>query len=242
MIDLDLFESLLSCSTVEELHATTTAISKQMGFEHFLYGVQVNTSLVQPYQFILSGYSKQWREHYIEMNYQAVDPTVRHCITNKRVVPITWDDSVFKEPINARFMGEAKEAGLRYGASFAVHGGRGETAMLSLATCRAAREARSDVAVSLAQGQLLACYLHEAVQRIVLAQGPLKIQKVSLTPREKECLLWAAEGKTAWEIGAIINASERTAVFHLQNAANKMGVKNRQHAISRAVSQGLISP
>ena len=156
MIDLDLFESLLSCSTVEELHATTTAISKQMGFEHFLYGVQVNTSLVQPYQFILSGYSKQWREHYIEMNYQAVDPTVRHCITNKRVVPITWDDSVFKEPINARFMGEAKEAGLRYGASFAVHGGRGETAMLSLATCRAAREARSDVAVSLAQGQLLA--------------------------------------------------------------------------------------
>ena len=242
MIDLDPFESLQSCSTVEELHATTTAISKQLGFEYFLYGVQINTSLTRPYQFILNGYSKQWREHYIEMNYQEVDPTVRHCITNRRVVPITWDNSVFEERINARFMGEAKEAGLRYGASFAVHGGRGEAGMLSLATGRAAREAESDVAANMAQGQLLACYIHEAVQRIVLNQGPLKIQKVTLTPREKECLLWAAEGKTAWEIGAIINASERTAVFHLQNAANKMGVKSRQHAVSRAVSQGLISP
>lgn len=240
MTDSDSFGSLLSCSTVEELHATTAAVSKQMGFEYFLYGVQVDTSLTRPYQFILNGYSRQWRERYVEMNYQEIDPTVRHCITS--VVPITWSNKVFKERTGARLLGEAKEAGLRHGASFAVHGGRGETAMLSLATCRAVREAESDIAASMAQGQLLACYIHEAVQRIVLAQGPLKIQKVSLTPREKECLLWAAEGKTAWEIGAIINTSERTAVFHLQNAANKMGVKNRQHAVSRAVSQGLISP
>ncbi len=242
MIDLELFESLLSCSAVEELHATTTAISKQMGFEYFLYGVQVNISLTRPYRFILNGYSKQWWERYVEMDYQTVDPTFRHCITNKSVIPITWSSKVFKEPTGAKLLGEAKEAGLRHGASFAVHGGRGETAMLSLATCRAARETESDVAASMAQGQLLACYIHEAVQRIVLNQGPLPLQKVVLTPREKECLLWAAEGKTAWEIGAIINTSERTAVFHLQNAANKMGVKNRHHAISRAMSQGLISP
>lgn len=240
MIDLDPFESLQSCGTVEELHAATAVISKRMGFEHFLYAVQVNTSLTRPYQFVLSGYPKQWREHYIEMNYQEIDPTIRHCST--RVTPIAWHNQVFKERDPARMLSEAKDAGLVHGASFSVHGGRGEAAMLSLVTGRAAREAESDVAASMAQGQLLACYLHEAVQRIVLAQGPLKIQKISLTPREKECLLWAAEGKTAWEIGAIINTSERTAVFHLQNAANKMGVKNRHHAISRAVSQGLISP
>ncbi len=240
MIDLDLFESLLSCSTVEELHATTTAISKQMGFEYFLYGVQVNTSLTRPYQFALSGYPQKWLERYTEMKYQGIDPTVRHCST--RVTPIIWRNQVFKERDPARMQSEAKEAGLAHGASFAVHGGRGEAAILSLATSRGARGAESDIATSMAQGQLLACYIHEAVQRIVLSQGPLPLQKVVLTPREKECLLWAAEGKTAWEIGAIINASERTAVFHLQNAANKMGVKNRHHAISRAVSQGLISP
>ena len=238
MTHSDPFELLLSCSTVEELHAAIAAISKQMGFESFLYGVEVATSLTRPYQFILNGYSKQWWERYIEMDYQAVDPTVRHCRTS--VVPLIWDNAIFKEHISASFVGEAKEAGLRYGGSFAVHGGRGETAILSLATDRTVREAKSDVAANMAQSQLLACYLHEAVQRVVLNQGPLRIQKVTLTPREKECLLWAAEGKTAWEIGAIINASERTAVFHLQNAANKMGVKNRQHAISRAVSQGLI--
>lgn len=242
MTDLNLFESLLSCSTAEELHTLTATITKQMGFEHFLYGVQVNTSLTRPYRFILNGYSKEWRERYIEMNYEAVDPTLHHCYTKKSTIPIIWSNKIFKERASARFLSEAKEAGLNHGASFAIHGGRGEAAMLSLATSREAREAETDIVANLAKGQLLACYLHEAVQRIVLNQGPLKLQKVTLTPREKECLLWAAEGKTAWEIGAIINTSERTAVFHLQNAANKMGVRNRHHAISRAVSQGLISP
>ena len=114
MIDLDLFESLLSCSTVEELHATTTAISKQMGFEYFLYGVQVNTSLTRPYQFILSGYPKQWWERYVEMGYQKIDPTYHHCITLKRVIPILWRNQVFKGRDTSKIQGEAKEAGLSY--------------------------------------------------------------------------------------------------------------------------------
>jgi DNA-binding CsgD family transcriptional regulator len=68
------------------------------------------------------------------------------------------------------------------------------------------------------------------------------LKKIHLTEREKECLLWAAEGKTGWEIATIVNISERTVTFHLQNAAQKMGVVNRQQAISRALSMGLIEP
>ncbi len=92
------------------------------------------------------------------------------------------------------------------------------------------------------KAQLLGCYLHEAVQRIVLSKGPVALKSVNLTDREKECLLWAAEGKTGWEIANIVNISERTVTFHLQNAAHKMGVVNRQQAISRALSMGLIEP
>lgn len=240
MTDLDLFESLLNCSTVEELHTTATAITRQMGFEHFLYGVQVNTSLTRPYQFALSGYPKKWLERYTEMKYQAIDPAVRHCTTH--VTPIIWHNQLFKSRDLAKIQDEAKEAGLTHGASFAVHGGHGEAAILSLATSRVARGAESDIVTNLGRAQLLACYLHEAVQRIVLSQGPLLLQKVALTPRQKECLLWAAEGKTSWEIGNIIRISEDTVSFHLKNAARKMGVTGRSHAVSRAVSLGLIAP
>ena len=35
MMNLNLFESLLNCNTVEELHRDATAIVGQMGFEAF---------------------------------------------------------------------------------------------------------------------------------------------------------------------------------------------------------------
>ena len=114
--------------------------------------------------------------------------------------------------------------------------------MLSLATSRESREAQNDILETLGKAQLFTGYLHEAVQKIVLSNGPLPIKRISLTEREQECLLWAAEGKTGWEIANIVSISERTVTFHLQNAAQKLGVVNRQQAISRALSMRLIEP
>ncbi|MDO9101103.1 MAG: LuxR family transcriptional regulator [Candidatus Nitrotoga sp.] len=242
MSDLDLFESLLSCGTVEALHATTASIAGQLGFDHFIYGVQVNTSLTRPYQFILNGYPKEWRAHYVEHNYQEIDPTYHHCITKRQTIPVIWDSRVFKGSKEAKMRNESREFGLLCGASFAVHGGHGEAAMLSLASSQDSYRAQQDILSLIGKSQLLACYLHEAVQRIVLSKGPLLLTKMELTLREKECLLWAAEGKTGGEIADILQITERTVTFHLQNAGNKMGASNRQHAIARALSMGLIAP
>jgi DNA-binding CsgD family transcriptional regulator len=242
MSDLDLFESLLSCGTVEALHATTTSIAGQLGFDHFIYGVQVNTSLTRPYQFILNGYPKEWRAHYVEHNYQEIDPTYYHCITKKQTIPVIWDRRVFKGDKEVKMRNESREFGLLCGASFAVHGGHGEAAMLSLASSQDSYRAQQDILSIIGTSQLLACYLHEAIQRIVLSKGPLLLTKMELTLREKECLLWAAEGKTGGEIADILQITERTVIFHLQNAGNKMGASNRQHAIARALSMGLIAP
>ncbi|RFC41072.1 MAG: LuxR family transcriptional regulator, transcriptional activator of the bioluminescence operon [Candidatus Nitrotoga sp. CP45] len=242
MSDLDLFESLLSCGTVEALHAKTASIAGQLGFDHFIYGVQVNTSLTRPYQFILNGYPKEWRAHYVEHNYQEIDPTYHHCITKRQTIPVIWDSRVFKGSKEAKMRNESREFGLLCGASFAVHGGHGEAAMLSLASSQDSYRAQQDILSLIGKSQLLACYLHEAVQRIVLSKGPLLLTKMELTLREKECLLWAAEGKTGGEIADILQITERTVTFHLQNAGNKMGASNRQHAIARALSMGLIAP
>jgi LuxR family transcriptional activator of bioluminescence operon len=225
---------------VEELHSSATAIAREMGFEHFLYGVQVNTSLTRPYRFILSCYPENWRKHYDEEGYANIDPTVSHCV--KTSIPVIWKNEIFKGRKEARVRSEAKDCGLVSGASFPVHGSRGEAAMLSLSTSRESREAQDDIVAMMGKAQLLTCYLHEAVQRIVLSKGPIPLKKINLTEREKECLLWAAEGKTGWEIANIIKISERTVTFHLQNVIHKLGVVNRQQAISRALSMGLIEP
>lgn len=61
-----------------------------------------------------------------------------------------------------------------------------------------------------------------------------------LTAREAQALLWAAEGKTAWEVGRILGVSEATAAAHLTRAAEKLAAVNRAHLIARAFVRGVL--
>jgi DNA-binding CsgD family transcriptional regulator len=59
--------------------------------------------------------------------------------------------------------------------------------------------------------------------------------------RERDCLAWAAKGKSDWDIGEILNISEKTARQHIENARLKFGVKTRVQAVVLACRAGAIS-
>ncbi|KZN60401.1 helix-turn-helix transcriptional regulator [Pseudoalteromonas luteoviolacea] len=59
----------------------------------------------------------------------------------------------------------------------------------------------------------------------------LSKEKINITKRERDCILWASEGKTSWEISQILGISERTVNFHLSNCIVKTNSANRQQAI-----------
>jgi LuxR family transcriptional regulator, quorum-sensing system regulator BjaR1 len=63
----------------------------------------------------------------------------------------------------------------------------------------------------------------------------------SLTSRELEVLTWVAQGKSAWEIGEILNIAKRTVDEHAQTAARKLGAANRTHAVALAMRDRFIS-
>jgi len=67
-----------------------------------------------------------------------------------------------------------------------------------------------------------------------------KKNKQALSVREAECLMWVAQGKTAWEISCILSISERTVRFHLDNARGKLDSVNTTHTVALAIAQGLI--
>lgn len=64
--------------------------------------------------------------------------------------------------------------------------------------------------------------------------------KKTLTQRELDVLHWASEGKSAWEIGAILAITERTVKFHLSNIYRKFNVSTRTQAVVYAVRNGLL--
>jgi len=80
-------------------------------------------------------------------------------------------------------------------------------------------------------------YVNDAICRSNSSDTAIKIR---LTPREREVIIWASKGKGCWEIGEIVDISERTVKFHLQNIYKKLDVTNRAQAITRAIQYNLI--
>lgn len=74
-------------------------------------------------------------------------------------------------------------------------------------------------------------------------QAPLEndtTEPCSLSPRECECLEWAAKGKTSWETSQILGITESTIIYHLRNATRKLNAANRLHAVTKALKASLI--
>lgn len=63
---------------------------------------------------------------------------------------------------------------------------------------------------------------------------------VTLSAREREVLLWAAQGKTAWETSTILDISPKTVEFHLANCGKKLGTTTKAQTILAAARKGLL--
>lgn len=61
-----------------------------------------------------------------------------------------------------------------------------------------------------------------------------------VSSRERECLQWAAQGKTSWEISQILGVAESTIIYHLRNATRKLNAANRLHAVAKALQASII--
>jgi DNA-binding NarL/FixJ family response regulator len=62
----------------------------------------------------------------------------------------------------------------------------------------------------------------------------------ALTDREIEALTWVSRGKSSADIAVLMNVSERTVNFHINNVIRKLGVATRVQAAIRCALLGLI--
>ena len=63
---------------------------------------------------------------------------------------------------------------------------------------------------------------------------------VSLTPREREILVWVKDGKSTGEIASILMISQDTVKFHMKNVFQKLRATSRSQAIAIAIENKLI--
>ena len=77
-------------------------------------------------------------------------------------------------------------------------------------------------------------------ERLLQLGRPAEEPPVRLTARERDAMAFAADGKSDWEISAILGVSEATARFHVDNARRKLGAVNRTQAVARMATEGLL--
>jgi DNA-binding CsgD family transcriptional regulator len=66
------------------------------------------------------------------------------------------------------------------------------------------------------------------------------VEKVHLTPREREVLLLLAEGLQLDEIAQRLGIGLETVRTHVRNAGARLGALNRTHAVAIAIRHKLI--
>lgn len=233
------YRRLFASRKIDELRDTFLAYSSSLNCDYFIYVAIPQVPLSSHELLTVTNYPASWNKIYTEGKYLAHDPTVRHCM--REMTPIYWNEIDSEDHAGQTLMSEAAEHGLVSGVTMSVHSTKGVCALLSLVSSEDDPKIYSKLKEKYSEIYLFAVYLHEMASKIIDSDAKNK-ESQSLSDRERSCLLWAAEGKTSWEISVIQEISERTVRFHLNNATEKLGAVNRQHAVARAIALGLIRP
>ena len=230
-------------SAAPDLGAVYALIEREvgaLGFERFAYLV-LHAPDGPHAPLYLGSYPEAWSEHYVANDYVNVDPVMP--AASREVRPFNWEDLYRALPPQGqqrRVLDEAGEFGLRCGITVPVHGPGQSLATLNVSAQMSAERFRRLWERHRHLLHILAIYSHEAILRRARPDGGKR--PVQLAPRERECLLWTARGKTAWEIATILSLSQDTVVHYLKSAAAKLGVHNKTHAVVKAILLGLVVP
>jgi LuxR family quorum sensing-dependent transcriptional regulator len=183
-------------------------------------------------RIIADGWPTEWSSIYLRENLAKDDPVERYCL--RTVDPFEWRQAPFdpvREPRAQMVMHRALDFRMAQGFCVPIHYGDGSGAAVSIAGERPDHDPGVQAAM-----HLIALYAHHRIRSLLRAEPPNS--KALLSAREREVLRWAADGKTNWEIGAILNISERTVHAHMQNSARKLEAVNRVSTIVKALRKG----
>lgn len=230
----DTAAEIAEVNTFADLDAAMRPCLNSLGFTNFV-AVDVKGRDVR----LISGEPhKVWYPRLIESGYHFQDAPF---VAAREGASAVFYSDVMKirdlTPLQRRIAEERREFGLAEG--FAKTWMNADGTSLAVAMIGNEIDARDpDVR---AAAHILAVYYGMAARRIEQRlETPAK--RVSLTDRQRDCLSWVRQGKSATDIGAILGISAYTVHEHVAQACARLGVRTRVQAVAVAMSLRLIDP
>jgi LuxR family transcriptional regulator, quorum-sensing system regulator CciR len=240
MTDIVLAEriaGLLNDATCErQLFAALEEATAELGFSYFALAQHIPK--VKERGFRLHSYPETWEQIYDAQDLSITDPV--HRASQRTSIGFAWADLPRLIPLTTtdrRILARARGRGLGDGFTVPAHvpGEVNGSCTFAMATGRSLPTRALPVA------QLTGAFAFEAARRIWQQQTRTMLTRVELTDRQRDCVLWMAQGKSDWAISRILGIGTHTVSQHLHQARERMGVDNRTSLAVWALYDGIIS-
>jgi len=236
-MELRRFLDISQTNDLDSLQRKLVAFAHDMDFG-LINGVVVYDRLNgQGAEFVSLGNTPQaYIEQSMDPKDSARDPVNLHL--KKLSVPFIYDQALYLKENAIDLWERQAPFGYRAGVCVALHLGNGKHFLLGMDREKALPTDGGKLVRMMADLQLLAVHAQSAALALLT---PPKIDSLKgLSPREKEVLRWAMEGKSVEETALICNCSASTVSYHMRSIFKKFDVTKKQQAIALAVRHNLI--
>ncbi len=228
--------ALKAADTLEQIEITLGEATHAYAFDHFALIQRLSQrNSVGPIQ--LTDYPPQWIAHMLREERYTDDPVL--IASERTVAAFTWRELPGLLPLTRRqtgYMQAARARGLGEGYTVPIHVPGEATGLCSFVT----GHNRPLPTAALPAMQYLACFAFESARRLApkpsADTGPPK-----LTPRQLDCVVLAAKGKSNWVVGELLGISQQTVHKYLENAKRRYGVSTRTELVVRALFDGQLT-
>jgi DNA-binding CsgD family transcriptional regulator len=231
------YTSVLEAKTRDEFRGEVVRFAQNLGFETVSAVAVVDSPDRQAQFFSVHNTPDAFLDVADNPDVGQLDPVMQH--VKRYSMPIIWDQGTYTSKSLGPMWEEQAQFGYRTGICLALHLPDSRHFVIGVDRSVAMPKHADDLSRMVADLQLFAVHAQDTAMRLLIPDVVAE-ERPRLTPRELETLRWTMEGKTAWEAGAILGISERTAVLHINNAMHKLNATNKHQAVLKALRLGLI--
>jgi len=207
-----------------------------MGFAAAACGAWVGVGKHRRHRFFFVNWPADWLELYEKNGWFAIDTFPEEA--RRRIAPFLWSEIKSAKITAAQqaLYAATWDYGWREAFGVPIHGPGSLQGLVVMASRRetfSLRPADRAILEVMARTIWEHCRTSEGFGTV----GP---SPVRLSPREIECLQWAAAGKSDADIAILVGIKPATAHFHIEQAKKRLGVKTRVEAVAVGVLHGVI--
>jgi LuxR family transcriptional regulator, activator of conjugal transfer of Ti plasmids len=231
----ELVDSIVTAHDDRDFERIAARAAARLGFRWFAY-----LKIVDGAPKLISSYPKSWTSRYFDLHYERLDPIVQRARLDHDLFGWTSGMAVpqgTKE--QRRFFEEAASFGIQGGVTIPIRGGFGGMAAFTLASDDRGLRPEHLITSSRDVLHLIGLYFHAHLAARQSRQTPLA--DPVLSPRERQCIAWAARGKTASDTAVLMGISPRTVAFHLENARRKLDATSIAQCVAEALRRRLLT-